>query len=185
MSTGMNSDQIWTKKFWQPRSRYQSVCCPSKYVLVLHKLKPTVTVTEIDFHLIASFVVYCVSYSRELFFLVFRCLRKFHLASWPVSWVLLILVHFSCSSQWMTWAFVCLWTLCLSWVEYHNFTQFRAVICLYVQPVCRLLTDTSSLSLSINLLAPEFSGRSAIWRAHCVATLVAIRLFKGLTVWPL
>lgn len=94
-------------------------------------------------------MVHCVSYSSELFLLVFRCLRKFHLASSPVSSVLLILVHFSCSSQWMTWAFVCLWTLYLLWVGYHNFTQ---LLCcnLYVQPVCRLLTDSCTLSLSIN-----------------------------------
>lgn len=150
MNTGTSSAQIWTKKFWQPHSRYRSVFCASKCASVSHKLKSTVTVTKIDFQLIVSFVVYCVSYSRELFLLAFRCLRKFHLASWPVSSVLLILVHFSCSSQWMTWAFVCLWTLCLLWVGYRNFTHFCAVICLYVQPVCRLLSDTCSLSLSIN-----------------------------------
>jgi len=37
----------------------------------------------------------------------------------------------------------------------------------------------------INLMTQEFSSRSAIQRAHCAATLVAIRLFKGPTVRPL
>jgi len=37
----------------------------------------------------------------------------------------------------------------------------------------------------INPLTPEFSGCSAIQRAHCVATLVAIWLYKGLTAQPL
>ena len=110
-------------------------------------------------------MLYYVSYSRELFLLVFRCLRKFRSASWPVSSALLILVRFSCSSQWMIWAFVCLWTLSLLWVRYHNFTQ---LLCcnLYVQPVCRLLTNTCLLSLSLSINFPISSlmtNPSLLW----------------------
>jgi hypothetical protein len=138
----VGSTPIWTKNFWQPHSRYQSVCCACKYALISHKLKPTVTVTKIDFHLVVIFVAYYVSYSRELFC---WCLGVWECSIWPVaqsaqfcsSWYTRPAAHggwhghLSASSE-------------LDIFILHNFC---AVICLYVQPVCRLLTDTCSLSL--------------------------------------
>jgi len=79
MNTGTSSAQIWTKKFWQPHSRYQSVYCASKYAIVSHKSKPTVTVTKIDLHLIVLW--YIVFHTAENCFC--WCLGVWEGSIWP------------------------------------------------------------------------------------------------------